>query len=58
MKRRGVRERTNELKEANSRKATLSSEQTIEFLCNVISTSGRKSRSGLSARAIRGGAGV
>ena len=35
----GVRERLNELKEANSRKATLSREQTIEFLCNVISTS-------------------
>ena len=42
MKRRGVRERINELKEANSRKATLSSEQTIEFLCNVISTSAAK----------------
>jgi hypothetical protein len=35
----GVRERLNELKEANSRKATLSREQTIEFLCNVIKTS-------------------
>ena len=38
----GVRERLNELKEANSRKATLSREQTIEFLCNVISTSAAK----------------
>jgi hypothetical protein len=39
MKRRGVRARIAELKEANSRKATLSREQTIEFLCNVIKTS-------------------
>ena len=38
----GVRERVAELKEANSRKATLSREQTIEFLCNVISTSAAK----------------
>ena len=38
----GVRERLNELKEANSRNATLSREQTIEFLCNVISTSAAK----------------
>ena len=38
----GVRERLNELKEANSRKATLSREQTIEFLCNVISISAAK----------------
>jgi hypothetical protein len=38
----GVRERLAELKEANSRKATLSREQTIEFLCNVISTSAAK----------------
>ena len=42
MNRPGVRERVNELKEANSRKATLSREQTIEFLCNVISTSAAK----------------
>jgi hypothetical protein len=34
----GVSERLNELKEANSRKAALSREQTIEFLCNVIKT--------------------
>ena len=39
MNRPGVQERVNELKEANSRKATLSRERTIEFLCNVISTS-------------------
>ena len=38
----GVRERLNELKEANSRKATLSGEQTIEFLCNVINTTAVK----------------
>jgi hypothetical protein len=38
----GVRERLNELKEANARKATLSREQTIEFLCNVIKTSAAK----------------
>ena len=38
----GVRERIAELKEANSRKATLSREQTIEFLCNVINTSAAK----------------
>jgi hypothetical protein len=38
----GIRERIAELKEANSRKATLSREQTIEFLCNVISTSAAK----------------
>ena len=38
----GLRERIAELKEANSRKATLSREQTIEFLCNVISTSAAK----------------
>ena len=38
----GVRERLSELKEANSRKATLSREQTIEFLWNVISTSAAK----------------
>jgi hypothetical protein len=38
----GVRERLTELKEANSRKATLSREQTIEFLYNVISTSAAK----------------
>ena len=37
----GVRERVNELKEANSRKA-LRREQTIEFLCNVINTSAAK----------------
>jgi hypothetical protein len=42
MNRPGVRERVNELKEANSRKATLSREQTIEFLCNVIKTSAAK----------------
>jgi hypothetical protein len=42
MNRPGVRERVNELKEANSRKATLSREQTIEFLCNVINTSAAK----------------
>jgi hypothetical protein len=42
MKRPGVRERIAELKEANSRKATLSREQTIEFLCNVINTSAAK----------------
>ena len=42
MNRPGVRERVNELKEANSRKATLSREQTIEFLCNVMSTSAAK----------------
>ena len=42
MNQHGVRERVNELKEANSRKATLSREQTIEFLCNVISTSAAK----------------
>jgi Terminase small subunit len=42
MNRPGVRERVAELKEANSRKATLSREQTIEFLCNVISTSAAK----------------
>jgi hypothetical protein len=35
MNQHGVRERIAELKEANSRKATLSREQTIEFLCNV-----------------------
>ncbi len=38
----GVRERIAELREANSRKATLSREQTIEFLCNVINTSAAK----------------
>ena len=38
----GVRERVNELKEANSRKATLSRKQTIEFLCNVINSSAAK----------------
>ena len=38
----GIRERINELKEANSRKAMLSREQTIEFLCNVINTSAAK----------------
>ena len=42
MNQHGVRERVNELKEANSRKATLSREQTIEFLCNVINTSAAK----------------
>ena len=42
MNQHGVRERVNELKEANSRKATLSREQAIEFLCNVISTSAAK----------------
>jgi hypothetical protein len=42
MNRPGVRERVNELKEANSRKATLSREQAIAFLCNVISTSAAK----------------
>jgi hypothetical protein len=42
MNRPGVRERVNELKEENSRKPTLSREQTIEFLCNVISTSAAK----------------
>ena len=42
MKRPGVRERIAELKEANSRRATLSREQTIEFLCNVINTSAAK----------------
>jgi hypothetical protein len=35
----GVRERLNELKEANSRKATLTREQIIEFLCNAITAS-------------------
>ena len=35
----GIKERIAELKEANSAKAALSREQTIEFLCNVISTS-------------------
>jgi hypothetical protein len=39
MNRPGVRERLNELKEANSRKSALTREQTIEFLCNVIRTS-------------------
>jgi hypothetical protein len=34
-----IRERINELKEASSRKATLSREQTIDWLCNVISVS-------------------
>ena len=42
MKRPGVRERIAELKEANSRRATLSREQTIEFLCSVIGTSAAK----------------
>ena len=42
MNRPGVRERVAELKEANSRKATLSREQTIEFLCSVINTSAAK----------------
>jgi hypothetical protein len=42
MNRPGVRERIAELKEANSRRATLSREQTIEFLCNVINTSAAK----------------
>ena len=42
MNQHGVRERVAELKEANSRKATLSREQTIEFLCNVIGTSAAK----------------
>ena len=39
MNRPGVRERLNELKEANSRKATLSREQIIEFLCKAVTTS-------------------
>ena len=39
MNRPGVCERVAELKEENSRKATLSREQTIEFLCNAINTS-------------------
>jgi hypothetical protein len=42
MNQHGVRERIAELKEENSRKATLSREQTIEFLCNVVSTSAAK----------------
>ena len=42
MKRPGVRERIAELKEANSRRATLSREQTIEFLCSVILASAAK----------------
>ena len=39
MNRPGVRERIAELKEANSAKATLSREATIQFLCSVINTS-------------------
>jgi hypothetical protein len=35
----GVRERLNELKEANSRKATLTREKLIDFLCEVITAS-------------------
>jgi hypothetical protein len=42
MKRPGVRERIAELKEASSRRATLSREQTIEFLCSVILASAAK----------------
>ena len=42
MNRPGVRERIDELKEANSRKAALSREQAIELLCNVINTSAAK----------------
>ena len=38
----GQAERVNELKEANSRKAALSREKTIEFLCNVINGSAAK----------------
>ena len=38
----GVRERLNELKEANSRKAALSREQTIAWLCDVINASAAK----------------
>jgi hypothetical protein len=40
----GVRERLNELKEANSRKATLSREQTIEFLCSVGTSAAKSTR--------------
>ena len=39
MNRPGVRERITELKEANSRKATLTREQAIEFLCNAVNAS-------------------
>ena len=39
MNQRGVRERIAELKEANSRKATLTREQIIEFLCNAVTAS-------------------
>jgi hypothetical protein len=42
MNRPGVRERVNELKEANSRKAALSREQTIAWLCDVINASAAK----------------
>jgi hypothetical protein len=42
MNQHGVRERIAELKEANSRKATLTREQAIEFLCNVIMASAAK----------------
>jgi hypothetical protein len=42
MNRPGVRERVNELKETNSRKATLTREQAIEFLCNLITASAAK----------------
>ena len=35
----GVRQRLNELKEANSRKATLTREQIIEFLCKAVTVS-------------------
>lgn len=38
MNQHGVRERIAELKEANSRKATLTREQAIEFVCNAIKT--------------------
>jgi hypothetical protein len=39
MNQHGVRERIAELKEANSRKATLSREQIIEFLCKAVTAS-------------------
>ncbi len=35
----GIKERINELKEANSRKATLTREQIIEFLCKAVTAS-------------------
>ena len=49
----GVRQRLNELKEANSRNAPLSREQTIEFPVQCHQHLGRRSRRGLFARAIR-----